>query len=415
MTSEPPEIHILSRRPTTLGTQQFINPKYISADNDIVMLSTSGKVIRWLAVILSVLVMLLGIGMIIDGVYGLGGGQIRMLFNLATHPLIGLALGILVTAVLQSSSTTTALTVTAVGVGLVPVEVAIPIILGANIGTTITVFLVSFTFVRKRKQFRRAFTSASLHGLFNILLVAIILPVELLFSPLERLSRLLTETVLGADVQISDAGVIFTVIFQPVIDFFGMDGLLGSIFDLRVAAALCLLSGTLLILLGVRSVSAQLRILMAATTRTLLAKSSGASDALGFLSGLGGTLALQASTVTVSSLVPFAAEKSLRPRELLTITLGANVGTTLSSVVIALTLPGNYGGFALQAAVIHLLFNLIGSLVVLLVPPVRTLILFLAEKLAGSAQRSYSITFSVIMAFYILIPVGALTLYSIFS
>lgn len=414
MASDPPDHPEPKFRPSTLGTQQFINPKYIAADKDIVMLSASGKLVRWLAVILSILAILLGIGLIIDGVSGFGRERIEFLFSLATHPLAGLAIGVLGTAVLQSSTTTTALTVTAVGVGVVSIPVAIPIILGANIGTTLTAHLISFSFVGRREEFGRAFASAALHGWFNLLMAAIFLPIELLFHPLERLSAALS-SLLGTDVQGTETGQAFRVIFQPILDFLGTRGLLGGLFDPRIAAVMSLGIGTCLILLGVRSVSAQLRTLMAATTRTLLEKSSGSSDALGFFTGLGGTMALQASTVTVSSLLPFAAAGSLKPRELLSATLGANVGTTLSSLLVALTLPGALGGFALQAATVHVLFNLIGSLLVLLIPPIRNLIIYLADQHARLAQRSYTTTFTLILVFYFAVPATAIGIYSIFS
>lgn len=414
MTSDGPEKQKPVPRPTALGTQQFTNPKFIAAGNDIVMLSTSGKIIRWIGVVLSILMMLLGVGLIVDGVYNFGGRPVQDLFSLATHPLIGLGIGVLATAVLQSSSTTTALTVTAVGVGLVNVHVAIPIILGANIGTTVTAMLVSFSFIGRKTEFRRAFSSAALHSLFNILLVAIVLPIEMLFSPLERLSSAIATSLVGAGVPTTDTGVVFTVIFQPVLDFLGTGGLLGELLNARVAAVVCLLVGTALILIGVRLVSAQLRTLMASTTRTLIRKSSGASDALGFATGVGATVALQASTVTVSSLLPFAAERSLKPRELLSITLGANVGTTVTSLVISMTLPGGFGGFAVQAALVHMLFNVIGTLLVLLIAPFRNLIIVLAEKLSLVAERSYTTSFTLIMVLYILLPSAAVGLYSIF-
>lgn len=401
--------------PAALGTQQFINPKYIAADKDIVLLSASGKFVRWLAVILSILVMLLGIGMIIDGVYGVGGAQIQALFSLATHPLMGLAVGVLGTAVLQSSTTTTALTVTAVGVGLVSVPVAIPIIIGANVGTTVTVFIVSFSYIGKRAEFGRAFASAALHAWFNLLMAAILFPIELLFRPLERISAATSSTLLGSEVTGTETGIIFGAVFQPILDFLGTSGILGGLFDSRAAAIVSLLIGTILVLLGVRSVSVQLRTLMAATTRTLLERSSGASDAIGFLTGLGGTMTLQASTVTVSSLLPFAAEGSLKPRELLSVTLGANVGTTLTSLLVALTIPGDLGTFALQAAIVHLLFNVMGTLLVLLIPPFRNLIITLADRLSNLAQRSYTSAFVLILVFYIAVPATALSLVSIFN
>lgn len=398
-----------------LGTQQFINPKFIAPADDMVMLSGPGKLIRWAGVISTVLLLLLGIGLIIDGVHGFGGARVQDLFNLATHPLVGLMVGILGTAILQSSSAATAITVTTVGVGVVSLPVAIPVIMGANIGTTVTVFIVAYSYIGHREEFRRAFASAAVHGLFNLLLVLLIIPIELLFSPLQRISGAMASSVFGGVLVPSETGTFVTAAFQPAVELIGTEGLLGVLFVPAVAAVVTLLTGTALIILGVRTISMQLRTLMAATTHTLLESSSGASDALGFLTGTAGTMILQASSVTVSSLLPFSAAGSLKLREVLSITMGANVGTTLSSLLVALALPGNLGTFALQAAIVHLLFNVLGTLLVLLLPPYRELILFLAGRLADLAVKSYTASFAILMTYFFLIPATVLGVSSLFN
>ncbi|MGP6174687.1 Na/Pi symporter [Corynebacterium sp. A21] len=400
-------------RRAALGTQQFINPKSISPEEDMVMLSAPGKSVRWVAVILGILVMLLGVSLIIDGVYGLGSSRVQELFNLATNPLIGLMVGILATAVLQSSTTTTALTVTTVGVGAVSVPVAIPIILGANIGTTVTVFIVAFSYLGHREEFRRAFASASTHGIFNLLLALVLLPIEWIFQPMQRISGMMATSAFSEDLVAPDSPTFLTATFQPLVDLIGTRGLIGLLFNPTLGAAFCLVLGTTLILLGIRVISSQLRTLMAATTHTLLERSSGASDALGFLTGTAGTMVLQASSVTVSSLLPFAASGSLKLREILALTMGANVGTTLSSLLIALTFPGDLGTFALQAAIVHLLFNVLGTLLVLLFPPYRKLILFLSLRLASLAEKSYTTTFVLLLTFFFLLPAAVIGLYSL--
>ncbi|QGU08370.1 Na+/Pi-cotransporter [Corynebacterium occultum] len=398
-----------------LGTQQFINPKSISPDDDMVMLSGIGKTIRWLGVLVSVLVMLLGVGLIIDGVYGFGNSRAQDLFGLATNPLIGLMVGILATALLQSSTATTAITVTAVGLGVISVPVAIPVIMGANIGTTVTVFIISYSYIGHREEFRRAFASAAVHGFFNLLMVLLLVPIEFIFAPLRRVSGAMASSVFGDVLGPSDTGTFITAIFQPAVDFIGNRGLLGEIFIPTVAAVMTILLGTALIVIGVRAISVQLRTLMAAATHTLLERSSGTSDALGLLTGTVGTMTLQASSVTVSSLLPFSAAGSLKLREVLAITLGANVGTTLSSLLVALALPGSLGSFALQAAIVHLLFNVLGALLVLLLPPLRKLILFLATRLADFAVRSYTLSFVLLMGYFFLLPAAVIGVYSLLN
>ncbi|WIM70718.1 hypothetical protein [Corynebacterium suedekumii] len=144
------------------GTQHFISPKRIPADEDFVALSGFGSLVRWLAVAAAIASMFLAVYLIFDGASGIGSGTVHRLFDLATNPVIGLLIGIVATATIQSSTTVTALTVAAVGTGSLQVAVALPIILGANVGTTLTSLIVSFGFVGSRARFQRAFSAASL-------------------------------------------------------------------------------------------------------------------------------------------------------------------------------------------------------------------------------------------------------------
>ena len=73
--------------------------------------------------------------------------EIESLFIFATNPFIGLVLGILATALVQSSSTVTSIIVGLVAGG-VRIDVAIPMVMGANVGTTVTNTLISFGHVK---------------------------------------------------------------------------------------------------------------------------------------------------------------------------------------------------------------------------------------------------------------------------
>src|SRR5699024_11153812 len=112
------------------------------------------------------------------------GDQAAELFSFASNPIVGLMIGVVATALIQSSTTTTSITVGLVAGGL-PLEIAVPIILGANIGTTLTNTLVSFGMVRDREQFQRGFAAATVHDMFNLLAVVIFLPLEMMFGLLE--------------------------------------------------------------------------------------------------------------------------------------------------------------------------------------------------------------------------------------
>jgi sodium-dependent phosphate cotransporter len=84
--------------------------------------------------------------------------------------------GVLGTVLIQSSTTTTAIAVTAVGAGALPIRGAIPIILGANVGTTVTTSLVALTFIGSRAEFRRALGASTIHDFYSWLALLIFSP-----------------------------------------------------------------------------------------------------------------------------------------------------------------------------------------------------------------------------------------------
>ncbi len=395
------------------GTQHFINPKQIPAERDFVALSTFGATVRWAGVIGAVFMMIMAVYLILDGAFGIGSNGVAQLFNLAANPIIGLLIGILATATIQSSTTVTALTVTAVGTGGISVTVAIPIILGANIGTTITASIVAFSYIGNRSSFRRAFASASLHTWFNTLFGLAAFLLELAFHPLSRFSNMVSDSVVGENP--SEAGRGLFQLYSPLINAVGVDGLLGSLFDRRLAAVFAILVGTLLVLAAIRFINAQLSVLTAATTRTLLERSSGASNALGVTSGALVTMAVNASSVTVSSLLPFAVARTLTMREALSVTLGANVGTTLMSLLAALAVPGTLGTLAVQAALVHVIFNVAGTMLVLICPPLQNRIIALAELSGRVAVRGYSMAAAAMAGGYFVLPALVILIYTLLS
>ncbi|MDA0667750.1 MAG: hypothetical protein O3A50_08245 [Planctomycetota bacterium] len=86
----------------------------------------------------------------------LGGDYTVNLFQGVSNPLAGLTAGILATVLVQSSSVTTSTIVALVGSGTWSVELAVPMIMGANIGTTITNTLVSLGSIGRRADFLAA-------------------------------------------------------------------------------------------------------------------------------------------------------------------------------------------------------------------------------------------------------------------
>jgi len=114
---------------------------------------------------------------------GSGYGE-ELITQLASNPLIGLLIGVLVTSIAQSSSMTTSLVVGLAAAGalgnepLLVLARAIPIILGANVGTTITNMIVSIAHIGNKREFERAFSAAVVHDFFNLLAIFVIFPVQ---------------------------------------------------------------------------------------------------------------------------------------------------------------------------------------------------------------------------------------------
>ena len=106
----------------------------------------------------------------------------------AASPLVGVLVGVFVTSLLQSSSATTSMLVglVAASSGAMPIDVAVPMVMGANIGSTVTNTIVAMGHVTRRIEFRRAIACSTMHDFFNMLTVIILLPLELATGFLQK-------------------------------------------------------------------------------------------------------------------------------------------------------------------------------------------------------------------------------------
>ncbi|KFP67805.1 Sodium-dependent phosphate transport protein 2A, partial [Cariama cristata] len=106
-----------------------------------------------------------------------------------SNPVAGLVVGILVTVLVQSSSTSTSIIVSMVSSGLLEVRSAIPIIMGSNIGTSVTNTIVALMQAGDRSEFKRAFAGATVHDCFNWLSVLVLLPLAVVSGYLHQGTR----------------------------------------------------------------------------------------------------------------------------------------------------------------------------------------------------------------------------------
>ena len=122
--------------------------------------------VRTLLVLTLLYLFLVGVRLLESGINSLGTDFTDALFDKVSNPLAGLCVGILATVLVQSSSVTTATIVGLVASGVIDIDSAVPMIMGANIGTTVTNTIVSLAHVRESEEFRRAFTAATMHDFF---------------------------------------------------------------------------------------------------------------------------------------------------------------------------------------------------------------------------------------------------------
>merc|ERR1719428_2822129 len=122
-----------------------------------------------------------GVGNMMGNAFkAMSGKGVGNMMGSIDNPIAGVALGIIVTVLLQSSSTSTSVVVTMVGADIISVKNAIPVIMGANIGTSVTAAIVSHGHIGNLEEFHRGFAGANVHSAFNLLTVILLLPVELI-------------------------------------------------------------------------------------------------------------------------------------------------------------------------------------------------------------------------------------------
>jgi sodium-dependent phosphate cotransporter len=150
---------------------------------------------------------LVGLSLMGNAFKGLSGRGAAQMIGSVDNPVAGVAFGVLGTVLLQSSSTSTSVVVTMVAADILSVHNAIPIIMGANIGTSVTSSIVSHVHITDKQEFKRGFQGATVHGAFNFLTVLILFPLEVSTGVLAMTSNSVAEMVLGADLQKWDSPV----------------------------------------------------------------------------------------------------------------------------------------------------------------------------------------------------------------
>ena len=369
---------------------------------------TSQTILSIAAVIGLLYTFLAGISGLEAGIGAFGADFAERIFDNVTNPVAGLFAGILATTLVQSSSVTTATIVGLVGAGALGVPAAVPMIMGANIGTTVTNTLVSFGHVRRGLEFRRAFAGATVHDFFNVLTVVVALPIELATGFLSRSAAALTD-LFGRTEQLGGGGgksPIRAAVAWPAELL--EEALGGAPTTLR--GTVLLVIGVLLIFLALGYITKTMRTLMAGgierSINRILDRGAGLA-AMGV--GMVITMLVQSSSITTSILVPMLAAGILTLQNAYPITLGANLGTTITAILASLAAAGPEG---LTIALVHTLFNVFGILLFYPIPLMRSLPIGLAQRAAGLVQRGTRWVVAFVVTMWVVVPVLGLILLS---
>lgn len=342
---------------------------------------------------------LVGVSSLEEGIEIMGEDTQERLFSGVSNPIAGLCIGILGTVLVQSSSASTSVIVGLVATGNISVDDAVPMIMGANIGTTVTNTLVSLGHVRQSKEFERAFAAATVHDFFNVMAVAVLLPLELLTGAISSTAVWISDLLLGSAG--SDwKSPIKEWVKTPVgwiVDTWEAIGLNGNVLGTAVV-----LSGLAIVLVSLTFVTKNMRRLVAdrveRSINTVLSRGKGS---VAMLLGVLITISVQSSSITTSILIPMAAAGVLSLRNAYPITLGANVGTTITALLAALatSVPE-----ALTVGLVHTTFNVMGILLLYVPPWWRDLPILGAERLAIVATHRRTLAISYVMGAFVALP-----------
>ena len=314
-----------------------------------------------------------------------GAGFAQRLMQATSNPFIGLIIGIVTTSIIQSSSTTTSIVVTMVGAEIISLKNSIPIIMGANIGTTVTCIIVSFGYLGRKTEFERSFRASIVHDIFNISATLILFPLELSTGIIFRSASFLVSIFngIGGFNFVSPLKLMLTPVSKLIVS------LVGNHFILLILALVIMFFSMAKIvenMKGIVLVKIE-RILNQYLFRNII---------ISMFFGCFFTALIQSSSIATSILIPLVGAGLLTIEQIFPYTLGANVGTTITAILAALSIGM---APAMAVAFAHLLFNVFG---IMLIFPIRRIPIGLAKKIAHYVAKSKK-NFFIFLIFFLLL------------
>jgi len=426
---------------------------------------------------------LLGLNLLGTAAKVLGGCTAGALFGDDQNPVAGVMVGIICTVLIQSSSSTTSIIVSLVGAGSVTVKSGIFMVMGANIGTSVTNTIVAMGHLGDGDELERAFAGATCHDMFNFLSVGVLFPIELIThylyyltkamvpedrdgegekweGPVKKIVSPLGNLIIKANKSVTkeiakgatceDGGKFYPVTCLdpddisyascvpkkgcgededgnatdevcPVVGLITCDKKGGCPAFFQNGAtrrddeisggvvffvAICIL---VICLIGL--VTVLQRMLLSVSTR-IIYKATNINGYLAMLIGAGITILVQSSSITTSALTPFVGMGAIRIEQMFPLTLGANIGTTVTGLLASLVSDGVN---ALQVALAHLFFNITGILIWYPLPFTRKIPLNMARALGKTTRIWKGFPIVYILVIFLLLPLLLFGLSSLFE
>jgi solute carrier family 34 (sodium-dependent phosphate cotransporter) len=312
------------------------------------------------------------------------------LIQSTANPFISLVIGIVATSVIQSSSTTTSIVVAMVAAELLPVTNAVPIIMGANIGTTVTNTIVSFGYVGRKQEFERSFCASIVHDMFNIYAVILLFPLELYFGFIQSTAVYLEKIFEGmGGLKFASP---FSYIVDPVTD--PIAGFIDNHWILLIVA----LGG---LFFSMSRIVSNMKGIVMEKIESVLNRYLFRNVLISMFFGALLTATVQSSSITTSIIIPLVGAGVLTVDQIFPYTLGANLGTTITAMLAAMSLASPA---AITIAMCHLTFNVFG---IVLLYPVKALPIRTAKFIASyvSQSKKHFIIFIVVYILLHIVPI----------
>lgn len=311
--------------------------------------------------------------------------------SVTTNPFISLFIGLLLTAIIQSSSTSTSMIVALVSTQALTLSEAVPMVMGANVGTTFTSNIVALSFITKKREFRKAISAGTVHDIFNLLIVVILFPLELSYQFLSKLSLFFSDLVYH---------YIPFAIEEQLYDKESLIGSIASLISNSISEQFFLfIFSFVLLFTSIRIIAQSLYTSLIGESRNKLQQYAFKNRGKSFLWGSVITTAVQSSSITTSLMVPLVATGKATLKRAFPFIMGANLGTTVTALIAAVF----RSQAALDIALAHFLFNLIGVVLFLVVPALSQVPVLLSGAIGRITliHRIYGFLYLIIMFFLI--------------